>query len=72
MDHTTAALIANMTALAELLADAAKYATEAAAEMAEGKRNLAIGTLLQIEQTVPDAAVIMQATLALHRVAGRR
>ncbi len=33
-----------------------------------GNRNLAVGTLLQIEQTVPDARAIMDATLALHRV----
>lgn len=71
MDRTAAALTANMAALAELLADAAKVAAEAAEAMATGNRNLAVGTLLQIEQTVPDAKAIMDATLALHRVAGR-
>ncbi len=72
MDRTTAALTANIAALADLLAEAAKYAAEAAEAMAGGNRNLAVGTLLQIEQTVPDAKAIMDATFALHRIAGRR
>lgn len=71
MDRTTAALTANIATLADLLAEAAKYAAEAAEAMAAGNRNLAVGTLLQIEQTVPDAKTIMDATFALHRVAGR-
>ncbi|WP_029003928.1 hypothetical protein [Azorhizobium doebereinerae] len=72
MDRTTAALTANIAALADLLAEAAKHAAEAAEAMAGGNRNLAVGTLLQIQQTVPDAKAIMEATFALHRVAGQR
>ncbi|WP_029005243.1 hypothetical protein [Azorhizobium doebereinerae] len=72
MDRTTAALTANIAALADLLAEAAKHAAEAAEAMAVGNRNLAVGTLLQIQQTVPDAKAIMDATFALHRVAGQR
>lgn len=68
MDRNTAALTANIDVLASLLADAAKHAAEAAEAMTGGHRNLAVGTLLQIEQTLPDAKAIMEATLALHRI----
>lgn len=70
MDRTTAALTAQIAAQADLPAEAAKHAAEAAEAMAKGKRNLSVGALLQIPQTVPDAKAMMDATFALHGIAG--
>lgn len=72
MNNAEAALFANINALAGLLAEAAQCARDAADAAAAGHRNLAVGTLLQIERTVPDAQAIMAATLALHRLAPQR
>lgn len=46
---TQAAMYANLSALADRLAEAAKLAADAAAAIEDGRQNLAIGTALPIE-----------------------
>lgn len=71
MTDRNTAIAANISLLATMLAEAHKTAADAAdaAEAAaKGQMNFAIGTLLEIERTLPDAASIMSAALALHRM----
>lgn len=62
-----AAIAANLAALAQRLDEAAHRVHEAAQAMANRQHNLAIGTLLTIEELLPEAQALFSATLALHR-----
>jgi hypothetical protein len=65
------AIYANLSALAEQLADAAKLSTEAAAASNLGKQNQAIGTALPLEDLLSQARALYDAAMALHRHASR-
>jgi len=66
-----AAIEANLSALAEGLRQAASLADDARIAMSNGYRNLAIGTVLPLEQELPTFVGLMTAILALHRRAGQ-
>ncbi len=71
MTVTDTAIRANIAALNEMLAQIAAIAAEAQNANNRGERNLAIGTLTELEALLPDAAAILNTTLALHRFAER-
>lgn len=62
-----AAIAANLAALAQRLEEATAVAREASSAMANRNRNLAIGTLLIIEEMLPESQALFSAALALHR-----
>lgn len=70
-DVTEAAIAANLSALADGLQRAGTLADTAHKAMAEGYRNLAIGTVLPLEQELPTMTGLLTAILALHRRAGQ-
>jgi hypothetical protein len=61
------AIAANLAALAQRLEEATAVAREASNAMANRDRNLAIGTLIMIEEMLPEAQALFSAALALHR-----
>lgn len=63
----TAAIAANLDALAAMLRDAAALATEAKQAMDDGQRNQAIGTILPVGELLPAAGALLGAAMALHR-----
>jgi len=65
------AIYANLSVLAEQLADAAKLLAEAAAASKLGKQNLAIGTALSLEDLLSQSKALYDAAIALHRRASR-
>ena len=65
------AICANLLALADQLSEAAKLSAEAAAASKHGKQNLAIGTVLPIEDLLAQSKSLYDAALALHRHANR-
>jgi hypothetical protein len=65
------AIYANLSALAEQLAEAAKLSTEAAAASKLGKQNQAIGTALPLEDLLSQARALYDAAITLHRHASR-
>ena len=64
------AIEANLAALAEGLDEAATLATSAHAAMHAGQRNLAVGTVLPLEQDLPAYVGLLTAILALNRKGG--
>lgn len=62
-----AAIATNLAALAALLKGAADMAAEAAEAATEGHRNLAIGTVLPLGETLATAIALQGAAVALHR-----
>ena len=70
-DITNAAIEANLSALADGLQRAATLAYMASKAIATGHRNLAIGTVLPLEQELPTSIGLLTAILALHRRAGQ-
>lgn len=68
---TDTAITANLAALAEGLREAATLATSATAAMHADSHNLAIGTVLPLEQDLPTCVGLLTAILALHRRAGQ-
>jgi hypothetical protein len=70
---TNDAIEANLAVLADGLAYAAVLARSAQAAMHAGlgNRNLAIGTILPLEQDLPVFVGLLTAILALHRQAGQ-
>ena len=61
------AIYANLSALADRLAEAAKLAAEAAAAIKDGWQNLAIGTALPIDDLLSQSKALYDAVIALHR-----
>lgn len=70
-DLTNMAIEANISVLADGLDHAAKLAAMAKAAMTGDYRNLAIGTILPLEQELPTLTGLLTAILALHRRAGQ-
>jgi hypothetical protein len=70
LDTIDSAIAANLDALSHRLAQASTLALSGAAAMAEGRRNLAIGTVLDLERTLPEIQALFNAALALHRGKG--
>jgi hypothetical protein len=68
---TETAICANLLALADRLAEAANLSAEAAAAYKHGKKNLAIGTALPIDDLLAQSKGLYDAALALHRHANR-
>jgi hypothetical protein len=68
---THAAIEANLAALADGLTRASTLADMARQAMTEGEQNLAIGTVLPLEQELPTMTGLLTAILALHRRAGQ-
>ena len=60
-------IAANLDALYLLLRQATKLADDARLAMAEGKQNLAIGTIIDIERVLPDCEALYRTVLLLHR-----
>jgi hypothetical protein len=65
------AIYANLSALAEQLAQTAKLSIEAAAASRLGKQNQAIGTALPLEDLLSQSRALYDAAIALHRHASR-
>ncbi len=59
------AMHANLDALAYQLDDAAGLVSEARDAMKANNRNLAIGTVLSLERTLPQCMTVLQSVLAL-------
>jgi hypothetical protein len=51
-----------------VLHEAADYTADALTAIRAGERNLAIGTILCIEETLPTALALHKAALTLHRL----
>lgn len=68
---TDAAIAANLAALAEGLFRTSKLADEAYHAMQNSERNLAIGTILPLEEELPVLQGLVTACIALHRRIGR-
>jgi hypothetical protein len=66
-DAFTPAIAANIQALASLLQQAAERGEEAAAAIAAGERNQAIGTIVGLDELLAAAGALHGAALALHR-----
>ena len=62
------AIVATLAGLCDILQEAATLALSAEAALAAGNRNLAIGTLLPLEEMLPTAQALFQATRSLHRL----
>ena len=61
------AIYANLSALADRLAEAAKLAADAAAAIKDGYQNLAIGTALPIDDLLSQSKALYDAVIVLHR-----
>ena len=61
------AIAANLEALAALLKQASDDATEAVIAIQAHQRNLAIGTVLDLDRLLADATALHGAAVALHR-----
>jgi hypothetical protein len=65
------AILANIAALHGRLTEAVTRASEAREAMHNGQRNLAIGTILEFEHTLPECEALFRTALLLHRSALR-
>jgi len=68
---TRTAIEANLSVLVDGLQRAATLAGMARAAIAANNRNLAIGTILPLEQELPTLTGLLTAILTLHRRAGQ-
>jgi hypothetical protein len=66
-NSTETTIAATVAALRDILQESATLALSAHAALAAGKRNLAIGNLLPLEQLLPTAQALFGASLTLHR-----
>jgi hypothetical protein len=60
-----------LAALHDRLVQAVILASEAREAMQNGRRNLAIGTILEFENTLPECEALFRTALLLHRSALR-
>ena len=67
MNVTDTCIAANLENLELRLVLATNRVASAREAMRDGKRNLAIGTLLSLEQTLPEAQALFSTILLLHR-----
>ena len=65
------AILANIVALHDRLGKAVTLAALAREAMRDGQRNLAIGTILEFEHTLPECEALFRTALLLHRSAAR-
>jgi hypothetical protein len=56
-----------IAALSHLLGDAVEHLTEAQVYVEQGEMNAAVGTLLDLETRLTDAAALHRSILVLHR-----
>ena len=61
------AILANIVALHDRLGEALTRAALAREAMRDGQRNLAIGTILEFERTLPECEALFRTALLLHR-----
>jgi hypothetical protein len=61
------AISATVAALGNILQEASTLALSADDALKAGNRNLAMGTLLSLEEMLPTAQALLQASLVLHR-----
>lgn len=66
-ETTEKAIAANLGALTEMLRKALADAEEAMGYVAQRNRNAAIGTIVDLDRLLADAAALQGAALALHR-----
>ena len=59
---------ANLNVLRLRLKIAASLVAEACTAMAAGQQNQAIGTIIDLEQGLPECDALLRATLVLHRM----
>ena len=57
----------NLAALERRLRSSLQHICSARAALTEGKQNLAIGTILPLEQMLPEANALLATILLLHR-----
>jgi hypothetical protein len=62
------AIVATLAGLRDILQEAATLALSAGAAIEAGNQNLAIGTLLPLEEMLTTAQALFQAARALHRL----
>ena len=62
------AIVATVAGLRDILRQAALLAIDADGALEQGNTNIAIGTLLPLEEMLPTAQALYQATRALHRL----
>lgn len=67
MTVTDICITANLDSLSERLTQAVNLVTIAREAMAEHKRNMAIGTVLPVEQLLAEATALLTTILLLHR-----
>ena len=67
-DAQRTAIAANLDVLRLRLAVAAGLVAEACTAMAAGQQNQAIGTIIDLEQGLPECDALLRATLVLHRM----
>lgn len=67
MSTTDTAIAATLASLRELLQAALARAGEAQGYMGQGDRNAAIGTVMDLDRLLADAAALHRAALTLHR-----
>jgi hypothetical protein len=65
------AILANIAALHDRLVQAVIQASEACEAMRDGHRNLAMGTILEFEHTLPECEALFRTALLLHLSASR-
>lgn len=68
---TNDAVYANITLIEERLRRALSLAVDARAAMSERKQNLAIGTLLPMQEDLSDVNTLLETIFVLHRHASR-
>ena len=61
------AILANIVALHDRLGEALTRAELACEAMRDGQRNLAIGTILEFERSLPECEALFRTALLLHR-----
>lgn len=64
---TETVITANLEGLAQRLSHMSKLATEAAEIMKRGEQNLAIGTVLEFERSLPEVDALFKTAILMHR-----
>lgn len=68
---TDSCITANLEALQTRLIRAAALVGEARLAMAEAKRNQAIGTILELDETLPECDILFKTIIMQHRARRR-
>ena len=70
-ETNTMAIATNLVVLRSRLRHAADLVEEACTVLAAGHRNQAIGTISELDRTLPECDALLRATLVLHRVSSQ-